>query len=183
MRISDSRNLSYFKKSVLDSTPKPTVSQYLSKEGFNRRDRLRVDYRDTRNDFQRHGHDTGSSEVQGRSPCSIQMIYKYCSSCSIDEEDQSSRTTYHKQSTGQICNKVNQQYCVLQEQYYRIMHKLISSRRKLLVYLRRTKFDLYCTVIERLKLKDTFIKQVNFPVVFHQLILTFRIDSRCIKPN
>lgn len=38
---------------------------------------------------------------------------------------------------------------------------MLTQRRKLLMYLRRTKFDLYAALISRLGLKDSYAPQVG----------------------
>ena len=48
--------------------------KYLDPEGMNRQERTRRELKQTRMDFQRHEHDTGSPEVQGRVMCVCDVL-------------------------------------------------------------------------------------------------------------
>ncbi|CAD7700563.1 unnamed protein product [Ostreobium quekettii] len=86
-----------------------------------------------RADFRRHEMDTGSTEVQ------VALLSDRISQL------QGHLTTHRKD------------YASL-----RGLRKIISTRRKLLTYLRNNNFDAYSTLIGRLGLKDEYIKQDRF---------------------
>ena len=117
---------------------------------MNRRDRIKDQIKRTRQEFQRHEHDTGSSEVQGKegSVCLVSQIFMLTSAAILTKKIKA--LEWHMVNNRQ------------DKAAPRIMQKLIHARHKLLVYLRRTRFECYCTIIERLELADVFRKQVLF---------------------
>lgn len=52
---------------------------------MNRKERIREELRETRLNFQRHDHDTGSSEVQGFSKISFKSAVLIPSGCFVEE--------------------------------------------------------------------------------------------------
>lgn len=110
-----------------------TLLQYLSEETASRSERNAIHLRQVMKEFQLFEGDTGSSEVQiALLTHKIALLAEHLQD---HKKDHSSR---------------------------RGLYAMLNQRRKLLQYLRRTKFDSYAQLITKIGLKDSFAPQTKF---------------------
>eukprot|EP00887_Chlorella_sp_A99_P004975 scaffold4.g4975.t1 len=109
------------------------VDKYLASEMLPRRERTRVWLQQVTRDFERFPGDVGSTEVQvARLTEKIKALAEHMK---VHRKDYSSR---------------------------RGLEAMLTQRRQLLQYLRRTKFDTYAALISRLGLKDNYAETDRF---------------------
>jgi small subunit ribosomal protein S15 len=109
------------------------VDKYLGLATASRKEEVKSEIQQAIRDFQRFEGDTGSSEVQVA--LLTTKIAALADHLKIHAKDHSSR---------------------------RGLRAMLNQRRKLLQYLRRTKFDNYAKLIARIGLKDSFGPQDRF---------------------
>ncbi|GMH37858.1 hypothetical protein BSKO_05742 [Bryopsis sp. KO-2023] len=111
------------------------VDRYMGSECKSASEKWKDRQQKVRHDFERHTTDSGSSEVQVA--ILTERIKQMQDHLTVHRKDFSSR---------------------------RGLERMLNTRRKLLIYLRKKDFDRYCTTIGRLNLKDIYVRQDRYAI-------------------